>query len=287
MLGKLIRHEWKSTYKMGCVILLLIAGMTLIGTLGIVLPVHYIGSDIETDSEGVAAVFFVMTMVMSIMLYVVTFMGVTYGMLIYQGVHFYKTMYSEEGYLTHTLPVTPRQLLVSKTLTAGLWYLLVELGIILSIVILIISLFTSLAGLSDLGLEMAELQREMRSLMDPETGFAVLHMVCYGILAILITPFSTMLILFGSLTVGQLSRKYKAFMGILVYVGVLFVNSILGSIVNFVFSCLSMVAADNEAVASFLMTFGSYDCTLLLTVCIGVAFYFISHHILTKKLNLE
>lgn len=285
MLGKLIKHEWKSTYKIGGLILFLIAGMTLIGTLGIVIPVNYMKDGIETDSEGVAAAFMGMTMFMSVMLYMVTFMGVTYGMLIYQGVHFYKTMYSEEGYLTNTLPVTPRQLLISKTLVAGGWYLLVGLGIALSILILIVSLFTSMNMFGDFAREMEEMRRDLQ--MDPNAGLVILHVIGYVVLAVLIAPFCTMLMLFGSLTVGQLSRKYKALMGILVYVGVMFANSILSNILRFVFSCLAVAFEDNAAVASFLMIFGTYDCTLLVTAGIGIAFYFISHHILTKKLNLE
>lgn len=285
MLGKLIKHEWKSTYKMGCVILLLIAGMTLIGTLGIVIPINYIGNGVETESEGMAATFMAMTMFMSIMLYMMTFMGVTYGMLIYQGVHFYKTMYSEEGYLTNTLPVTPRQLLVSKTLVSGLWYLLVEIGIILSVLVLAFSLLASLNAFSDFGREMAEIQWEI--VRDSNAGLAIIHVIVSVILAVLISPFSAMLMLFGSLTVGQLSRKYKAFMGILVYMGVMFANGIIGNIVKVLFTFLSVLFSDNEAMAGFLMTFGSYDCTILVTAGIGIAFYFIAHHILTKKLNLE
>lgn len=283
MLGKLIKHEWKSTYKMGCVILLLIAGMTLIGTLGIVIPVNYMENGFETESEGMAAALMAMTMFVSIMLYMMTFMGVTYGMLIYQGVHFYKTMYSEEGYLTNTLPVTPRQLLVSKTLVSGLWFLLVEIGIILSILVLAFSLIVSLNPFLDFGRELAQ----MELVWDSDECLAIIYIIASAILAVLISPFSTMLMLFGSLTVGQLSRKYKAFMGILVYMGALFANGIIGNIVKVLFTFLSFLFADDEAMTGFWMTYGSYDCTILVTAGIGIVFYFIAHYILTKKLNLE
>lgn len=289
MLKKLIKHEWKSTSKIGVVLLLVIAGMTLFGTLGVVLPVNYIQSHRLADGDEMATYLLTMTIFMSVVLYIITFVGVTYGMTIYQGVHFYKTMYSEEGYLTHTLPVTPRQLLVSKTLVAGIWYLLVGLGIILSIGILLGTLFVSLIDF-DTVRQMRMMESEMREMLQSlraSTSYALIHAAIYIIMAVIITPFSTMMMLFGSLTVGQLSRKYRAFIGILVYIGVVFVNSILGNIIRGVFSVLGMLAEDNSGLASFLITFGPYDTILLLNAGLAVAFYFISQYILKKKLNLE
>ncbi len=50
---------------------------------------------------------------------------------------FYKTCYTDQGYLTHTLPVTPHQLLNSKILTAIFTHLLMIFAIILSIFIIL------------------------------------------------------------------------------------------------------------------------------------------------------
>lgn len=276
---------------MGIIILLAIAGMTLIGTLGVVLPVKYIQSrDLGATAGTMSTRFVSLMMIMSVMLYIVTFTGVTYGMLIYQGVRFYKTMYSEEGYLTHTLPVTPKQLLLSKTFVAGLWYLFVGLGIIMSIGILIGTLLGSLLDARVMR-ELSQILREMERYMESNQSylFSLIHGIIYMIAAVIITPFSTMMILFGCLTVGQLSKKYKAFMGILVYIGVSFANSIVSSIVKYLFAYLSDIAykANNWAMSSFLMTFGSYDMILLISLGLAVGFYFISRFILDKKLNLE
>lgn len=291
MLKKLVKYEWKSTWKMGVIILLAIAGMTLIGTLGVVLPINYLqNNDLHSDETAVAGAFLAMALITSVMLYIVTFVGVTYGMLIYHGVRFYKTMYSDEGYLTHTLPVTSKQLLISKTLVAGIWYLLVGLGIILSIGILVGALFGSLIDDSMMR-ELAQMHREMELMMEVDSSyiFSIIHGIVYMIAAIIITPFSTMMILFGCLTVGQLSKKYKAFMGILVYIGVTFATSIVGNIVRFVFTIWSDIvrAAGNQTMSSFLLTFGSYDMAILLSLGMAVGFYFGSRHILNKKLNLE
>ena len=291
MLKKLIKYEWRETWKMGLIILLAIAGITLVGTLGVVLPVNYIQSRNLGNTTGtMSAGFMSLMLTMSAMLYVVTFVGVNYGMLIYQGLRFYKTMYSEEGYLTHTLPVTPKQLLFSKTFVAGIWYLLVGLGIILSIGILIGTLFGSLmntGAMRDLSQILREMERTME--LDESYLFSLIHGIIYMIAVVIIKPFSKMMILFGCLTVGQLSKKYKAFMGILVYIGVWFANSIVNSTVKYIFTALSDKAymANNQAMSNFLMVFGSSDMTLLILLGLAVGFYYLSCFLLNKKLNLE
>lgn len=292
MLSKLIKHEWKSTSKMGIVTLLTLAGMTLVGTLGIAIPVNYFNQNYSTlggrmsDQESMYAVFATLTVMMSFMLIYLTFLGVAWGMLIYHSVRFYKTMYSEEGYLTHTLPVTPAQLLASKTLVAGVWYLLVEVGIILSVCILVGALLFSLSDGN-----MAGLLREfgyMWDTIEKDAAFRLTaaHMIIFVIVTLLVTPFSMMMTIFGSLTVGQLSRKYKAFMGILVCIGVMFGTAILSTLLRMIFM-ISAAVVGSEELEGFFLIFGNYDMTILLSAGMAVGFYFISHYILKRKLNLE
>lgn len=284
MLKKLIKYEWKNTSKMGGIILLAIAGMTLIGVLGIALPISYLSNETITDENGLFATLLIMTVMMSMMLCFFTLVGVSYGLMIYFGVRFYKTMYSEEGYLTHTLPVTPRQLFLSKTLVAGLWYLLVGLGIVLSVGILIGTGFIiPLGGFDGIRRFLAM----MPDMLDSVPWADVIHGIIYVLAAMLITPFSTMIMLFGSLTVGQLFNRFRAFMGILVYIGVTFVNSILANIIRLPFALLAAIAGEESALGRFFLFFGSYDMVIIVALGVAVAFYFISQHILKKKLNLE
>ena len=63
--------------------------------------------------------------------------AVSLGITIYLAVHFYKTMYTDEGYLTHTLPVGGRELLWSKLIPMAAWSLLTMLVVVLAAVVLI------------------------------------------------------------------------------------------------------------------------------------------------------
>ncbi len=288
MLGKLIKYEWKSTSKISAIILLVIAVVTLIGALGFILPFRLIMEDSEVFEDSVAGFFWGMMMVMSLILYILMLMGVTYGMMIYMGVHFYKTMYSDEGYLTHTLPVTPRQLLVSKTLVAGLWYLLVMAGVLVSVAVLIMAMMASVTSSLDMGYELGELWRELGSSLSGSVDFNMVHTVISVLLACLITPFSAMLMLFGALTIGQLSSKYKALMGILAYFGVMVVNMIVSYIVQLIFTFGRVLGSlgSPDAYASTNVA-GTYDSAILVALIMGTGMFIISHYILTKKLNME
>lgn len=292
MLKKLIKHEWKSTYKIGLILLGVVGGITLLGILGIVLPIPYImkqtgGS--ASDAEQAAAAFLSMMLMLGFMLYMLTLMGVTYAMLGYQGVHFYKTMYTDEGYLTHTLPMTPKQIFFGKTVVAGCWNLIIILSMILSGFILIVTLTGTLTNQFGTMYPWIDMQKEFADAYEDivGSGYAVqmVHVVISIILMLLISPFCSMLMLFGGLTIGQLSRKYKALMGILAYVGILFVNSIISQIVNFFFT-MAAVMASSRGNYSVSMT-GSMDSSLIVMAIMGTVMYFLSLNILSKKLNLD
>ncbi len=294
MLGKLIKYEWKSTYKMGGIILLVIAVMTLLGTLGFVLPLNLIMEDSGELGESPMGVFMGMMMLMSMMLYIFALIGASYAMMIYQGVHFYKTMYTDEGYLTQTLPVTPRQLLFSKTFVAGIWTMLIGLSIMVSIVILFSTFFSSIITPSawqefeEMWRELQrELQREMTQEMSVQINLSVLHFCLSMLLLLLVTPFCTMMTMFGALTIGQLSRKYKALVGILSYFGVMIVQSVIMQFLQFIFTFGSAMFRFSAQMPFYGNTAGTYDSTIVVSLIMGISMYFVAHYILTKKLNMD
>mgnify|MGYP006882960014 CR=1 FL=1 len=49
MLGKLIKHEWKGTYRVGCLMMLLMAGITFFGWLAFQSPMW---KELSGDSDS-------------------------------------------------------------------------------------------------------------------------------------------------------------------------------------------------------------------------------------------
>lgn len=288
MLGKLFKHEWKTTSKMGLLMLGAIAIVTILGVIGFVLPFsNFIIQENSryTDEESVGMIISMLISMATMMVYIFTLMGVVYGMLIYMGVHFYKTMYSDEGYLTHTLPVTPRQLIISKVLNSSIWYGFITFAMIISMVILFGAMMVSMSNTMELPSEMGEVWNELFEVMWTEAGMQVVHMIVALILVFVVTPFATMMSLFGSITIGQLASKYRALMGILAYFGVCTLNGVISYVISFLFTIGTMVVSEMTGVMP--NPAASYDATIITSLIMLVAFYFISHGILTKKLNME
>jgi len=206
-------------------------------------------------------------------------------MMIYLGVHFYKTMYSDEGYLTMTLPVTPRQLIISKVLNGSIWYGIVCVAMGISVIILMMAMMFFMGTAMDVP---ADMQKEM-SVFFQELwevfGIEVVHMIVSVLLMLILTPVSGMMMLFGAITIGQLASKYRALVGILVYFGISVVSSIVAYIISFILNIGSFaVASATDGIPS--MT-ASYDAAVITYLIMAVILYFVSHNILNKKLNME
>lgn len=59
-----------------------------------------------------------------LVMFIAGLLAVTVGVLIVIGIDFYQTMYGREAYLTHTLPVSSTELILSKFLIAAFWVLI-------------------------------------------------------------------------------------------------------------------------------------------------------------------
>lgn len=291
MLGKLMKYEWKSTAKIVSIILLVVAGVTLLGAVGIILPSRYLMAHGENIYRGgdIVAVFMAMSAMMTFFIYVFSLGGVNYVLYGYQSVRFYKTMYTDEGYLTHTLPMKPGEVLLGKTLVAAAWSVILNLCVILSMVVLFgIGMAVSRDALEYMGIpELSEIISEVREALVSE-GYLTeaIHFILAVVGTVFLTPIGTLLMIFGGLSIGQLSRKHKLLFGILSIVGILFVNSILSQIFRVLFTLAAMASMNPETVA-FMGYIGALDSGFLTALIMGGLMYFVTYLILSKKLNLE
>lgn len=273
MLGKLIKHEWKDTYKMGCLMLFITLLVTVMGWLSFQSPMWKMNSDSYYMSLGPLDFISIIVLLM----YVFMLAGISYAILIYIGVHFYKTMYTDQGYLTHTLPVGKHQILCSKLLVNGLWLLFVNAAVILSAIVVFGSLIGALVpdgyAWIDFWKEFTESLGMLFIYLDLNQSFYLVVLL----FSALIGPFASVAILFGSITLGQIFSKARVLMAILCYVGVGVVNSLVSSVVQSL-----------TAFSSLKLTFNiSFNSSIIVQLIAAVLLYFAAYQILTKKLNLE
>lgn len=287
MLGKLLKHEWKNTYRVGGLMMILIAVVTFFGWLAFQTPMWQAMADGRSyDSVSVVD----MTGLATIFLYAIMLIGVSFGMIIYLGIHFYKTMYTDEGYLTHTLPATKGSIFGSKVFMSGLWYLLVEIAVMISAFVISISAVFALipsAERAELMKLITENWSEVVEFLRSELGINLGRWGVMAVISTIVSPFCTMIILFGAISLGQLFGKHRVLMAIVSYVGIMVVNMIVSSAVQ---STVSLRAIENSASSSMLLD-GYVNSSAMVGMAQDVVFavilYIASYFIISKKLNLE
>ena len=297
MLGKLMKYEWKNIWKAGTLMLLGMLVVTVIGCVVLRMPGGVVTGLLDNNDINATQSWFVLSsFVATLILYVIMLLASTWGMLIFLGIRFYRSMYTDEGYLSHTLPVTANQLFLSKILVSGVWYLFITIGIGISVVALIVSLMTGLLNIGELSGVLtqyngniweflADAFYELGRTYEEEMGINLLHYGITLLLTYVAGPFIAMVTLFGALTIGQLSSKHKGFMGILVYAGVTILSSIIGSTVQSAFMFGANVA--NSASGITVSTNSAYDINVITSLLLAAIMYGVSYYIMNRKLNLD
>jgi hypothetical protein len=133
MLGKLWKHEVKSSIRVYGLMYLVVAIFT-----GLLMMYESLFKHIRIQNEWMRRFTSMITSMGSIgyLLILVTVNLLTLVYLIYR---FYQTMISDQGYLTHTLPVTTGQLIFVKTVAAFCFRIVSFLVSVLSILLVIVS----------------------------------------------------------------------------------------------------------------------------------------------------
>lgn len=271
MLGKLIKHEFKAVTN----VMLLINGCTLllslIGCLTFVSPLW----EIENDYIPMMAAF-------SVIVYYIAIIAISFASAIYLMLRFYKNLYTDEGYLMHTLPVTPRQLILSKGITAFCWLAITAIMIGLSIVSIMLSACLKFMDSYDL----REMFRELPYMFQELYGMGTTQYVTLMIIVTIISTASGLLMIYASISLGQLFSKHK----IISSVGCYVLFHIITQVINMIammpyYSRLMNPYSSSNSMDGYL--YYVWITTAVIALITGVIYYVITEYIMTKKLNLE
>ncbi len=288
MLGKLFKYEWKATCRVGALMLILIAAVTFFGWLAFQTPMWQQLSD-ETY-YGTLSTLDVLSIVTLIM-YAVMLVGVTYGILIYLGVRFYRTMYTDEGYLTHTLPVTKNQLLVSKILVSGIWNLIVSIAVLLSVCGLLIFMIGAVMPADLKWKEIMEVVEENWDIivesLKQDLGVNLVQWTVMMVITFLLAPFWGVIILFGAISIGQLFTRHRVLMAIVCYGGIMILSMVVSSVVQSATSMQSLRNMTEETVALNNYMNASVLSGAIQNVVMAAILYLASYLVTSKRLNME
>ncbi|MDD3218920.1 MAG: hypothetical protein PHC41_09460 [Lachnospiraceae bacterium] len=271
MLGKLIKREWTSNYKG---LLLLHAGLLLLCTIGHFILAPYVHSAIANSNDvSVSSAPYMILMTA----YILAIIAVSFATQLIMVFRYYRTMYGKEGYLTHTLPVTPVQILFSKGLIFFVWYVIDFAVIIVSACLLF--------SASPFQAELLTYVDDLAAHMGISTGFLYGFVIGYMILAIIYA----ISMFYCSVNIGCLFHTHKIVASIVTYFLIYIVTQILSTIILMCTSYLpNVLNASNQSSPyppdGFKDIFGY---TGILSVVLCIVFITVSGYISSRKLNLD
>lgn len=284
MLGKLLKYEWKGLCSPLLIMLVVLGGTTAL-TSGVILTIN-------PQYDETITWYSMMALILSIFLYYFGIIGCTLGTMLIIAIRFYKTCYTDQGYLTHTLPVSTRQILNAKIIASILIYLLMILAIVATVYIVIEvaihHIFSFMPEDYDelrrvLSLEISTLLNEF----EDELGISLGAYSAYMIIYMLISIIANIVTVLGCVSLGQLYAKHRVIGAIVAYFVVQFIMQIIGYICSIPMYTKMIVSTYDNDLTPFGIMSPTMNLTLLMTVIVAIVMYFINLHMMTKKLNLE
>ena len=270
MLGKLIKYEFKHTSKTMLTTWAVLAVATLMGTLAL--------CRIDQGSSSDASFPVIMSGIM-LVLYIIALIGIYCVDFIYLCYHYYKTMYSAQGYLTHTLPVSPAATFGVKIFTLFVWMLASSVLLAASVLILLQvgsggEFFNAVFTFSWEGFA-----RDVDGLF----GMSVAYLIFISIVELFLGLLWRILWITASMAIGQLFQSGRAGFSILAGFCIYMVNQILSTV---------FLAATGYNLDAFLegefRSFVNYVIggSIGISVVLVVLLYGICVYINKRKLNL-
>lgn len=279
MLGKLFKHEWIAISKL----LVVIHGFILIFAILSRILFEVGGGLNVVMADGADNILAVIALLMIFAIVLFIFCAAMFTS-VYIAYRFYKNVFTDQGYLTNTLPVTPTQIIVSKGLTALLWT-------IIDLAVLAVALLIMFADGEFMSALMPTLVRLISYLAPmPPFGWIILVMV-------LLSPFLMIIHMYFCVAVGSLVPNHKILGAIGVYIVSYIIVQIISTVIlvvtGFGFSVGSMDASTanmtGAQASQYIMGILTpmFLVSVICEIIAIVAFFLVTKYIMTKKLNLE
>lgn len=287
MLAKLFKHEWLQTWKVPTLTCAVSILFTLIGALSFHTSLWGEHSNFLSNLMGIGL------LLLNIFLIAMT----SVVMYLYFSIRFYKNLYSNEGYLMHTLPVTATQLIASKFWIFFLWDVINIFLMIFCYAALFFSADLAMGNgfrkaiceifniLTDSGF--SSVYGDLNSLSVKSTGLPAVIILLLGLLYLFVTLCHSILTPYFAISIGQLFSRYKLGASVGFYVIILILQQFLTTVILLPvrLRALSFIPADEGAVIRYFYT--QHAPQYLLQILITGLFCLFIHRIMKKHLNLN
>lgn len=199
---------------------------------------------------------------------------------IYSMVRFYKNLYTQEGYLSFTLPVTPSAHIVSKLVVSFIFD-------IVTLVTVFVSFCIATAG--DVLTECFKAGGYLFSKIAEKIGGQTPLYIVEFIVMLIVYILAFHLLTYMCISIGQCANKHKVLLAVGIYFAVYTAKQIAGTIFIAVgvstnlFIDIENFVVNNLRLSAHLGMIGFTFLELIL----GSVYFFVTKNLMKKKLNLE
>ncbi len=271
MLGKLLKHEFNATGRLFLPVFALLIILTpLLGSL-----ISIVGLD-NNSSLGII-------MGLSMFGYIILLLGVFVACFVFIVMRFYKSMTTDEAYLTFTLPVKTSSLILSRLIPAFVWNLVTMILVLFSI-----AGFTLIIGvweLSDIGRLWDFILQFIPSLASEQNSVITMLVLLAGTL--FFSSIAGTLQIYASIALGQTMRTHRLLFSFVYYIVLYVIMQIISTICVLPLMSKGMNPVFNSPAE--ILDFYNLTFTLSIgaSVLFGIGCYILTVIFFKKKLNLE
>lgn len=279
MIGKIMKYEFKSVSRY----LIIVHAALLICTALLGFLFNWSDNGAAGVASGfLAFMYFILTIAAAIMTFLIP------------AVRYYRSMYSDEGYLTHSIPVRTSQLIIGKGLVYLIW-----------MVIDVVCIFAPAFLMIGVSIPTGEMDRVIEEIgqLSTAAGLPLPAMIGYIVLWVLLGQCFSIMMVYFCISVGSRFAGYKGIASVIAYVA----TTIVIQIISFagMIGVMEMlpdkyddyvgqnyiVGAGNENMIAELSPLLHIVMILTLvlfavTAAVTVFFYWFSWHTADRKLNL-
>lgn len=269
MLNKLLKYEWKDTRRLLLPMNLVIIMLTIIGCILLSTSIF------DTDTGFLLSI-------PLLALYVLSVIAFSFITLVYIYVRFYKNLFTAEGYLMHTLPVTRNELFHSKLIMGYFWFFLNSLLTSLSAGALgfAVGFHEAATGMAD------EIDISFTELF----GCSPLMLLLWALATLVVSSLSSVLMGYVSILLGQMMERNKLAAAVGFYFGIYMVIQFISSLAMMLPTIIQIMSeVEDEAALDFmtdsLQLIFPYMCVFYLIL--SIVFYIACRILINRKVNLD
>ena len=277
MLSKSIKHEFRATARVMLPVFIALLSLSLVTHLT---TRFFLNNDTHWVLSALG--------VCMVVLFFLGIAAVAFSVFALTIVRFYRSFLSEQGYLTLSLPVSTNTHIFSRLLVAVVWYTLSALAIMAAISVLALGVDGVSNILGAIGEMIRGLWQAWTSLTGGQRTLALL--LGFEMLASVVASCAaSCLLLYAAMAVGHSFNRYKKALSVLFAFLFYHAVQILMFLGVFAVTMGNMnIELDLDSPTAVLGAGNVFFAIIIVAeLAIAAVFYFITHHFLTKKLNLE